>query len=150
MHASAGATASITMHSMVQAWLLQQTRPDAADFLLPDFFKRSRPGARLCSRAGAPCLQLLTALSAAGAEGSGGSCTLSSLLGDVQRAGEPGCAAQARRMLVHNGCLLADVLLPEHSFALLLKGPACYVRSTGKRRLILCLAELSGTCCTDT
>ena len=39
-----------------------------------------------------------------------------------------------RRVLVHGGFLLADVLLPEHGIALLVEGQGCYVRNTGRRR----------------
>ena len=39
-----------------------------------------------------------------------------------------------RHVLVHNGFLLADVLLPEHGIALLVEEQGCYVRDTGKRR----------------
>ena len=31
-------------------------------------------------------------------------------------------------------CLLADILLPQHSIALLVEGPSGYVRNTGRRR----------------
>ena len=39
-----------------------------------------------------------------------------------------------RQALTPDGCLLADMLLPQHSVALLVEGPAGYVRNTGKRR----------------
>ena len=39
--------------------------------------------------------------------------------------------------------LLADILLPESGVALLIEGPECYVRNTGRRRgaLQLCCAQ---------
>ena len=39
-----------------------------------------------------------------------------------------------RRVLVHEGFLLADMLLPQHGIALLLEGQGSYARNTGKRR----------------
>ena len=48
-----------------------------------------------------------------------------------------------RHVLVHNGFLLADVLLPQHGIALLGEGQGCYVRDTGKRRGTLSASCLS-------
>ena len=51
--------------------------------------------------------------------------------------------------LTPDGCLLADILLPQHSIALLVEGPAGYVRNTGKRRggLSVCLCCCCCCCC---
>ena len=50
-----------------------------------------------------------------------------------------------RRVLMHDGFLLADVLLPEHGIALLVEGQGCYVRNTGRRRGAVLAAGLSAT-----
>ena len=52
----------------------------------------------------------------------------------------------ACQALTPDSCLLADILLPQHSIVLLVEGPAGYVRDTGKRRGDIC-ARLCRCCC---